>query len=278
MAPAETAHRPGRDRADPDDGTRDGRAGTVVLLAIVATLVVVFSGLGLWQLDRWGDAKDDAAAVAERLDTVPFPLAEVADLAGDPEALRYQPVALRGTWQPSEEVLWRNRAWRGTAGFHVVTPFVLDEPVALPDGGTADTVLVDRGWVPSDRDEPPVADAEPVGGATTVRGHLLPSIDQPGFGARDPEEGELDRVFNVDVGRLDPQVDGTLFPLFVRTSVATSADAGDLALPRVPEPPSVDTTQNLSYAVQWFSFAAIAVGATAAYLRRRRSQRGRTPQ
>ncbi len=232
------------------------RPGWLVLFVIVALLTGLFLSLGAWQLRRWDDAKAQAAEVDARVDATPIALADVDDLDAE-----YTRVQVNGTWVPAQEILWRNRANNGVAGFHVLTPLQLDAPVM-----GFDVVLVNRGWVPASMDEPPVTRAAPPDGRVSVVGHLRSSGVQPGFGPTDAADGPLARVFNIDLPRLDAQIDGALATSWIMLHEQTPAGG---ALP-VPAPrPEIDTGQNISYAIQWYAFLLIMWTATVVFVRRR---------
>lgn len=234
----------------------------VVVLAVVLGLV----RLGTWQLSRHAEATERVAAQQEQLAADPVPVGDLLDGLGLDDtdrlaALEFRRVTATGTYLPAEEVLQRGRSHQGRAGFHVLTP------LALEQGGT---VLVRRGWVPFDNDlRPPVPAAAPPEGTVTVEGYLERSIPQPTgpIAQRDPEEGELDIVFNADLARLGPQLTGELLPMLVHLEMQTPPTAGELPVP-APRPP-LDRGPHLSYAIQWFSFALIGAGMYAVWLRRR---------
>lgn len=232
-----------------------------VLVAVVAVTCLL---LGQWQLGRLAEVR----AANDRAEAqLTAPTIDVADLvaAGPPdeEALEYRSVTARGTYRPDEEVLQRNQELHGRSGFRVLTPLELE------DGGV---VLVVRGWVPPDLDTPPVAEAAPPSGVVTVEGVLERSVEQPGWGPRDPDEGRLQRVFHADTDRLDAQVDGELFPMVVRTTEAIRPVTTD-ALPAPIGPPRFDEGNHLSYAMQWHIFGILALVTYAAWL----WSRGRRP-
>ncbi len=241
----------------------------VLLHVLVLAVVLSLARLGLWQLDRHAEAQERVAGQEERLAATPVPIDELlgglalddGDAVGE---LEFRSVTAVGTWRPADEVLQRGRAHRGSAGYEVLTP--LD----LADGRT---VLVRRGSVPFDNDlVPPVPDARPASGEVTVQGTLERSIPQPtsGVAQRDPEEGELDVVFNADLERLAPQLvedPATLLPMLLRLEVVTPDGPDELPLP--VDRPVPDLGPHLNYAIQWFSFATIATGMYALWLRRR---------
>lgn len=234
-------------------------ASHAVVLAVVAVLV----GLGQWQVARLAEVRDVNVRLGQRL---ALPVADLTLLlpdagdagAVDAGALEHRRVTVTGTFLPAEEVLQRNRLHGGMTGFDVLTPL---------DLGDGRTLLVRRGWVPRDRSEPPVIDAPPPVGTVTVTGVLEASVAQPSFGARDPAEGRLRRVFHPDTARLDGQTTGALLPLVLRLESPVPADP--LGLPRPPGPATLDEGSHLSYAVQWHAFAVLALGAYAAWWWRR---------
>jgi surfeit locus 1 family protein len=235
-------------------------ASHLLVLAVVAGCVTA----GLWQWDRLGQARAVNELLAQRMQAEPVDLADLLDERPDVGALEYRRVEATGTFRPDEEVVQRNQNEpQGNQGLHVLTP------LELADGSA---VLVRRGWVPTGHDEPPVTSAPPPDGEVTVRGLLELSVDQPTFGARDPEDGHLERVFHADVDRLDRQVEGSLFPMVLRLEEPRPPD-GELPYPAGT--PSLDEANHLSYAVQWFTFAALAAITYGAWLWRR--SRGGTP-
>jgi surfeit locus 1 family protein len=236
----------------------------LLVLTVAATCV----GLGLWQLDRLSTLREHNARAVERMAEPPAELSALVGPAADGEldlaGLEFRRVTATGTYRLDEEVLQRGQQHQNLAGFHVLTPLELDQ------GGV---VLVRRGWVPSDRSEPPVADAAPPPGPVTVTGVLELPVDQPGWGPRDPDEGVLARVFHTDTARLDRQVEGTLFPMVLRIDAEPSSiGVGELPVPAGS--PELDERNHLSYAVQWFSFALLALATYGAWLWTRQRRRG----
>lgn len=231
----------------------------VLVLAVVVLCVV----LGQWQLDRLAQVRANNELLTQRLEAAPLDLADLVDGPVDDEALEYRRVTARGTYRPDEEVLQRNQPHPGQTGFGVLTPLELE------DGGV---VLVRRGTVPPTLDEPPVAEAAPPDGVVELEGILERPVSQPDFGARDPDEGELDRVFHTDTARLDGQIDGALFPMVLR--VQTDEEVAYDALPVPPGPPVLDEANHFSYAVQWHAFGLIAGVTYLAWLWQRHRRRG----
>jgi surfeit locus 1 family protein len=228
-------------------------ASHLLVLAVAAGCVTA----GLWQWERLQQVREHNALTEERMAAEPVQLEEIVGTDPDTEALEYRRVTATGTFRADEEVVQRNQSYQGNQGLYVLTPLELDD-------GTP--VLVQRGWVPSGFDDPPLAQAPPPAGRVEVTGLLEPSVDQPGFGAQDPEEGTLQRVFHADTTRLDRQVEGELFPMVLRLQEPAPAD-GELPLP--VGDPELDEANHFSYAMQWYSFALLALVTYGAWLVRR---------
>ncbi|MCB2224107.1 MAG: SURF1 family protein [Actinobacteria bacterium] len=213
------------------------------LLAVAG--VVAFVSFGFWQLDRHAQKRDIRDAVEAAAEMAPVPLAE----AGEDPA--YRVVWAEGVYDPSAEVLVL-RSRQGSPGHAVVTPLVMDD-------GTA--VLVYRGWVTLDEDTPPVEAALPPEGRVRVTGQLWP--DAP---------GDVPDALPDVMKRIDPAVvsaftdypirEGAYLLLFDQAP-PTGGDA--LLLPDRPEP---SLGPHLSYAGQWFLFAAVVLVGYPILLRR----------
>jgi len=248
----------------PRSPTRRRPWGMVLLAAIVAATCV---RLGFWQVARLHEREAFVAAVHHGLARAPEPLGDVVASTGtrDPDAARYRRVNATGTYDETEQVVLYGRGAAGGADAnHVV------EPLVLPDG-TA--IEVDRGSVPLADNSPPVPGASPPSGAVRVTGILLPSEGGlPGEGSA--PEHRITETTRVDLAALAAQSRHRLLPWYLLLQSQTPAQAtlprpASFALP--PAPP------HLSYAIQWFSFATIALVGAAILWRRERRSREPTP-
>lgn len=242
------------------------RPSRLATIGFVVAVAVACALLGRWQLSRLAERRALNDALERRIEQPAVPLAVVvAELAaGVPiDDLEFRIVTVTGAFVPGEEVLQRNRSHEGQQGFHVVTPFRIDDRAT--DG--AESVLVRRGWVPVANDEPPVAAAAPPSGLVTITGMVRTPERHGGFGPSDPATGVLERVFWADPRRLDDQVSGNLIDLVIDLRSIHPATAERHLLPKPLEDPRFDEANHLSYAVQWFSFAVIALVGIAAYAR-----------
>ncbi len=224
---------------------------TFTVSGVLATLAVMAAAagcvrLGFWQLDRLDQRRARNQQIESRLreDIVPL-----AASPADTTALTYRRVHVRGPLDHDRSIIFPGRSYRGVPGVHVLTPLRLDD-------GSA--VLVNRGWVPA-------ADGTSIDltafglDRLEADGVVLPL---PGAGetTRPPaagmQAGEFQRIwFRVDPVALRRQFPYPVAPLEVRLLPEASRAVPPTRLPA----PELDEGPHLGYAVQWFSFAAIAL-------------------
>lgn len=222
-----------------DHGTRR-RPGWLPTLATVAVIAVCVAA-GNWQRDRMHQrdalrARYDAASITP-------PVALPTDLS-DVSQWRFRAVYATGTFDAGHQILIDNRVREGRVGYDVVTP------LRMADGRV---VLVDRGFAPQGASRSELPDAPPATGEVTVRGRIAvpPS--------RFFDVGDA-RPLGVLWPHLDPpqfsQVTGIeVLPIVIE---ATAPSGGDAGLDRAWPPPDLGSERNLSYMVQWYTFAALA--------------------
>lgn len=238
----------------------------VVRHVAVAALVVAMVLLGLWQLRRLDEKRAYRALVEQRQVQPVADVREVVPAGAEVgsaavEASLYRSVTATGTYQSADTVAVDNRTLNGAAGGWVLTPLLLDD-------GTA--VVVNRGFVGFDRSGDLVA-PDPPTGPVEVTGLVFPSQRRGGIGPTDPADGRLDVLARADVERLAAQVDYPLLPAYVQLVASDpserAAEGGQPVLVALgaPEP---SEGPHLAYAVQWFTFTAIAGGGYLLLLRR----------
>lgn len=233
--------------------TPKGIAGTLAIFVIAAVCV----RLGFWQLDRREQKRERNAGLAERMEAAPI----VLDRApADTTGLRYRHVTASGVWDGERSIVLPGRSYRGSPGGHVLTP------LRLPDGSA---VLVLRGWAPAADGATVPLDALAAQGPATVSGLIDPFPDQSEtLAARaDHDVDTFRRVwYAIDEPALRGQFPYPLANVVIR--MARPAEGPDY--PITLGAPLLDEGPHLGYAIQWFSFAAIALIGWAAMLRRER--------
>ncbi len=216
------------------------------ILAIVIALAAaaLFSRLGFWQLGRLSERREFNELVASRADSLPVPLAA---LPADTGLSRFRRVRVEGTFDWEHQIVLTGRSRNGSPGVYLLTPL-------LPSGRDT-ALLVYRGWVYS-------PDAMRVdlarwreSDSSSFDGFVLPYPTAPREGS--PALRGHPRALRW----LDPAAARALvpYPLASYTVVALG-DGGDSAdLPVRLEVPPLDEGSHRSYAIQWFSFAVIAI-------------------
>lgn len=227
---------------------RDPRGAGWIALAALAVLLA----LGTWQLERRAWKAAVIAGLDHQLALPPASLGEV--LAGDNGAayrgVEYRPVRVTGQFRHDLELYLAPRTYRGQPGFHVVTPLELD---GGPTG--IDAVLVDRGWVPADRQAPASRAAGQAAGAVTVTGIARRPV-KPSWFTPD-NRPERNQWFWADVPAMAAELSGRagieqVAPLVIEAG--PGANPGGLPIggqTRVALP-----NNHLQYAVTWYSLAA----------------------
>lgn len=214
---------------------------------IVAMVAITCILLGSWQLDRLEERRLTNSVHASRYAEPPQPLDGLVAAAGDDiDSLDVRRATVTGEFVPREEVLIRSQVLEGIAGFHVVTPLVTGEGRA---------VAVNRGWVPLEFDTVPVTAAPPPPGTVTVTGLIRLS---EGRGALSRDDAGATTLTRVDLELIDGVVTTDLYPVYLELVGRGSPIDLPAAL---PPPDFAYEGPHLSYAIQWFSFAAVgAVG------------------
>lgn len=223
-----------------------GVVGAVFLLLMAAMCV----RLGFWQLDRLEQrrARNAAVRAAQARPPVVVDAAAFAAALADPAAYEWRPVEAAGTFHHAGDLLLRGRGRDGRPGVHLVSPLV------LADGRV---VMVDRGWVPAADAASADAGAYRTAGPVRVQGVLRGMEASADRGLPASGRAGADSSWRrIDLAVARERSPGAVLPLYLQRLPA-SADPPD---PPLAEPlPELSEGNHLSYAVQWFSFALIAV-------------------
>jgi cytochrome oxidase assembly protein ShyY1 len=217
--------------------------GYAWLLLVAIALAALFVRLGFWQLHRLHERQAFKASVLRAEREPPRPLDSLGRLHLSADSLAYHRATATGFYLRHDEVVLYGRALRGRPGNQLLTPLITR---------TGRAIIVNRGWVPSGMDRPPVSAAAPPHGAVTVTGLLFP-----------PEEsttgsGRVRVLTRIDITRIREGLSYPLYPVYLQVQRQVPPRAG--RLPVVLPPPDLNAgPPNLSYAIQWFSFAAIAL-------------------
>lgn len=214
------------------------------LLAIAMIVAAVCVAFGIWQIARLHQKQQFNAAVRAGLTAAPRPLADLVPADVDPDSVRFRRVTATGTYDPENQVELYGRTQDGRPGSHLLTPLVTDYGL---------TVIVDRGWIPLGLD--PSQETPPTG-RVQVDGVLFASEgDPPGQVGSATER--VDTLVRVDLARIQDQLPYRIAPVYVLLQERMTTEPGELPLPAPL--PELSEEPHLSYALQWFTFATIAM-------------------
>ncbi len=212
-----------------------------------ALLVPLFIAAGQWQ---WGKAATKAAR-QEQLETRSSePAVQIPAGPADAQALQYRRISARGHYEPQYQILIDNRTYRQQAGFHVVTPLRVE--------GSDIRLLVNRGWIPALAEHSREPEVTTPSELVEVSGVAL--IPASRFFTLQADNGEMggtwQRVWqNLDLARYGKLVGFPVQPVVMQLDPG-SAGGGFV---RDWVRPDDRRLTNLSYAFQWWGFAATTI-------------------
>ena len=150
---------------------------------------------------------------------------------------------VRGTFLPRFTLLLDNRAHQGRAGFHVL------QPLQLREGGN---LLVLRGWIPAGPTRERLPEVRTPAGEVVLRGarlERLPRAYEPGDPVRQGSVWQNATVAEVAAWS------GLALAPWVLEQHSALEDGLVRDWPR----PDADVPMHESYALQWYSLAALSV-------------------
>jgi surfeit locus 1 family protein len=224
---------------------RRWRRNLVPALAALPVLAVLCA-LGTWQVRRLHWKSDLLARIEASERSPPVPLGAA------PEP--FAKVVAAGRFDHAREALLGVEVRGTTLGAHLLTPLLRAGQSPL---------LVDRGWVPLERDRPldrPEGEVAVTGFVREAdrRDWLTPADDAPGrrFYLFDPE------AIGAAMGLAGPPAPFGLVAL-------APADAGGRSLPEAARGLPRPSNLHLGYAITWYGLAVSLVGVFVAFARQR---------
>jgi surfeit locus 1 family protein len=212
---------------------------TAAMLSVVALAIV----LGDWQRHRAGEKRAVAALASAAAREAPLDLAAAGN---DAAGVLYRTVHGSGEYDAAHAVLIDNKVRGGRPGFEVVTPF------KLAPGNRY--VLVDRGWVAQGPTRKPLPSVQTPAGVVKIVGRA--TIPPKRSLELKADTGEDTLRQNLDIERIAASSGLTLLPFVVEQ--ADPVAPPDELLRDWPLP-DFGIEGHLSYMVQWYSLAALAI-------------------
>lgn len=213
-----------------------------VAFAILAA--ALFVRLGIWQLSRLQERRARNHLVFGQMEAPPV---DVTELPKDTALAHYRRVRVSGERDYDHELVYAARTHNGAPGVDLLTP------VRIPGSDTA--VLVNRGWVYSP-DGATVDLAQFRDLDSTFEGYVEEFPPGPG-GAFSNSPRTIARLSHAIAAKALPY---PIAPFYV----VLGADRVVIADTKTRQPtrigaPDLDDGPHQSYALQWFSFALIAL-------------------
>lgn len=217
------------------------------LVPTLVTLVLlpIFIRLGFWQLERAGQKQDLKNSYAQRKG---LPAFRLEPGVGAADELEYRRIYVRGTFDPAHQILLDNKVYKGRVGYYVITPLLM--------AGSDQYVLINRGWVPAGKSRSELPAIDVPGSRVTIYGVLVrPRQDIVMLSDRNRDRpGWPARLQWLDIQEFIKDTRRKVYPFVVRMDIdAPHGYIRDWGGNRL------DPDRNTSYAMQWFSFAALLV-------------------
>lgn len=226
------------------------RLKPILTLAVPLACAALFVRLGVWQLARLDQRRTFNATVTARLAAPPT---DITALPADTALGHYRRVTAAGELLYDREVVYAGRSHEGSPGVDLLTPMRI--------AGHDTLVMVNRGWAYS-------FDAASLDNA---RWKEKDSASVAGFAetfAGTERQATQRRVHALDRAAIQALVGLPIAP-YILVETSDSAAHAD-SVPVRMTVPALDEGPHKSYAIQWFSFAIIAVVGGVALSRRSR--------
>ncbi len=208
----------------------------------LATLITIllFIGLGIWQLERAAQITQLIKTINFRLNLTPISINELKES----KDWRFVPIGVQGVFDNEHQILLDKRTYQGQAGYDVITPFKIP--------GSAQALLVDRGWISIQQ----ATSISPVTEGISISGVLVQpdvfAFADSAFNEQNPQWPLI--IQQIDFERLSIALGYPLYPYIVLLSPNNPYGFvrkwQNLAARLTPE-------KNEAYAMQWFGLAFV---------------------
>jgi surfeit locus 1 family protein len=218
---------------------------SLVFFCLLALLI----SLGLWQLDRAEEKKQLQQLNNTRANDKPLSLSK--NTFENLRELRYRKVVINGDYDEAHQFLIDNQIVEGRPGYFVMT--------ALKLSGFNKAVLVNRGWVPLDKDRsnlPGIVLSKTKNISITGRINKFPSVGLKLKGADIPTAGWPGVVQVIDWQILSQRLGYPLFDF----QVELDANMTDGFHRQWRQAKLISPDKHNAYAMQWFAMAVTLCG------------------
>lgn len=206
--------------------------------------VIAFGLLSQWQWHRAEERDSQSRVLRAQTSSEPITLVDARVSA----LQEWQPIEVTGSYDTTQFAV-RRRPLEGRNGFWLLSRLTTD----------SGAVWVNRGWLPADGDALALPELPaPPPGEVTVRGYY-----------RNPELTDSTQWQGVPAGMVPAiaprlMTASSVLPGYLQLSASDPPQDDVIELPL----PEIDSSRNISYAVQWILFALVAVSGWFYMLRR----------
>lgn len=215
---------------------------SVFMMLLTAILLGLFISLGCWQLHRYEEKKLLAQQYQLRSQQAPLTLNDLT--SSKITDVHYLPLRLLGHYDNAHTFLLDNQIHNHQAGYYVLTPFIANQHQQL--------VLINRGWVARNVDRRILPPVPSLLGQQIIQGMIYVPSKKTFVLSAQNENSAWPRVIQaLDI----QQMQGLLQrPLESWVLLARPSPHEDFVREWKPQ---INAQKNLSYALQWFTFAAV---------------------
>jgi surfeit locus 1 family protein len=215
---------------------RPGRWPTLITIVFLGILV----SLGFWQLDRAEQKRILLDQYRGKDNPTVFQLDPAMPVSDD---LQYQYTTASGHFDARRQFLLDNRIYESRVGYHVLTPFILDD-----FSGVA--VLVNRGWIPLGDSREQLPNLPVDTGMRELLGRIRIPPQAFTLGEEEVRVGWPYRIQQIDTHQLAGELGYPLLPFVVLLD-----ENEENGFVRDWRPVTFGPERNVGYAVQWFGLA-----------------------
>lgn len=196
--------------------------------------------LGSWQLDRAQFKQNLLLQYQQRLQAQPLLLQQVNSSW---QNWRFYPLIISGHYDNDHSFLVDNKMYQHRPGYHVLTPFVVDDNR---------TLLINRGWIPLENRKN-LPHIKPINGNQTITALIdIPARKPFLLSHRSESNAWPRRIEAIELEQLAKELHTVLYPVVLLLSPdEKSGYVRDWQPVTLTMPPA----RHIAYAVQWFSLA-----------------------
>lgn len=224
---------------------------SVVGLIAILICIPLFIHFGLWQYGKAQKQKmrQTSYLKSDQQEAETFPVYLNKLDKTNKEYWQYKKISITGVYETKYQFLLDNQVHQTRAGYHVITP--------LKVKGSKQYVLINRGWIPANATHSDVPTIKTPTEVQQIIGQVwVPSERYFTLETQNDAQAAFKRVWQyMDVSQYQATVPINISPLLIKLD--PDSEAGGFARQWTVSFKRIAT--HMSYAYQWFGFAAAAL-------------------